>query len=438
VLIWLVVGLVPGMLSQPAPNYYRTALAQVVAFIFPALAVVEGGWFAVRHLSRRPASSDAGRGASEDAPSSQKEDAGLRTPGDQSPGYQTTPGEPGWKSGASEDAPSSQKEDPGLRTPGDQSPGYQTTPGEPGWKKWRVVFVSVVAGVLLGLHLAGSWQGYFVEWPQVEGVRFFWQSNLAEVARYLDREEVESAAICTVLTYEHDPWWRPAWRSMPYLLQEDEAAVRFYDCRTALVQPAELPAAYFFPDLPEPAEVMPAEFRGEWWNGARRLGGVFSRPEGVAVAVEEMGLPLPPLATAAAWGPEVGGGTAGLPVRFGESLALVGYRLDPERPQPGSPIRLLTAWEVLATPPPRLALFTHVLSDPQTVVAQQDGLALTSHRLRPGDRFWVVHDQVVLPAGEVPAGGYLVAIGLYSTDMLGRLPIVDEVGVARGDRLFLR
>jgi hypothetical protein len=391
VLIWLVVGLIPGMLSQPAPNFYRTVLAQVVVFVFPALAVVEGG----RLMAR------------------------WRTPGGELP----PPPQPSPYQGE-----------------GVARPVFSLPSERKGWgERWRVVFVSVLAGGLLGLHLAGSWQGYFAEWPLVEGVRFFWQSNLAEVARYLDgNEEVESAAICTVLTYEHDPWWRPAWRSMPYLLQGDGAAVRFYDCRTTLVQPAELPAAYFFPDLPQPAEVMPAEFRGAWWDEARRLGGVFSRPEGVAVEVEEMALSLPALAMRAAWGPEVGGGTAELPVRFGESLALVGYRLDPERPQPGAPIRLLTAWEVLATPPPRLALFSHVLSDPQTVIAQQDGLALTSHSLRPGDRFWVVQDQVVLPAGEVPAGGYLVAIGLYGTDTLARLPVVDGEGVARGDRLFLR
>ncbi len=68
-------------------------------------------------------------------------------------------------------------------------------------------------------------------------------------------------------------------------------------------------------------------------------------------------------------------------------------------------------------------------------MAQQDGLPLTSHSLRPGDRFLVLHDQVQLPA-ELPAGTYLLSIGLYRSDTMERLPL-HEGARPRGDRLFL-
>jgi hypothetical protein len=41
VFIWFFVSLVPGMLSQPAPNYTRTIGVQVVAFTLPGLAITE-------------------------------------------------------------------------------------------------------------------------------------------------------------------------------------------------------------------------------------------------------------------------------------------------------------------------------------------------------------------------------------------------------------
>jgi hypothetical protein len=145
------------------------------------------------------------------------------------------------------------------------------------------------------------------------------------------------------------------------------------------------------------------------------------------------------------WAPEAGGdpageGLAGGGIRFGDSLIFQGYRLAPDELRPGERLQLVTAWQVLATPPPRLVLFTHLLADPQTVLVQQDSLPLTTQSLRPGDRFMVLHDQIVVPAG-TPAGAYTPSIGIYSSDTLLRLPVYDydnEAEQARGDRLFLK
>jgi hypothetical protein len=358
ILIWLLVSLIPGMLSQPAPNFYRIVGAQVVAFAFPGLAIVEG-W---RYLRRR------------------------------------------W-----------------LR---------------PRSRRWGSLALGGGLTLILTVQLVGSWRAYFVTWPTVEGVSFFWQSGLTEAARYLDNTSDRSpVALCTVLTYEHDPWWRPAWQSMPYLLRRSDLDIRYYDCRTTLVLPVGRPVRYLFPDTADPFSLIPDEFQGEWLTRAVPVSEALPSSQGVMLRLDNPPQAVGPASGAAWWAPEAGGGPATLPVYFGDSLALQGYQRTPAHPRPGEPLRLVTAWEVLATPPPRLALFTHLLTDPQTLVAQQDGLALTSHSLHPGDRFLVLHDQVWIPA-DPPADSYSLSIGLYDSDTMVRLLLYDG-DQQRGDRIFL-
>lgn len=361
IVIWLLVGLIPGMLSQPAPNFYRTVGAQVVAFVFPALALTEIGRFARSRLSGI---------------------AALAAP-------------------------------------------------------------AVGLILVLGVHLLSTWWAYFIDWPQVEGIRFFWQSGLSETARALEGAPDDSpVAICTELTYEYDPWWRPAWQSMDYLLNRDDLALRYYNCRNTLVLPAESSTRYVFLDTGDPADLLPPEFEGGWLDEAEPIAGIFPPGEGVALRVNHPPVELLPDMSSVVdvvWvSPEVGGGLAVLPVYFGHNteLALIGYERSPENPRPGESIRLVTAWEVIQTPEPRLALFTHLLADPETVIAQQDSLPLTSHSLRPGDRFLALHDQIYVPT-DAPPGEYLLAIGIYSGDTMQRLPLY-HAGRAYGDRLFLQ
>jgi len=347
-LIWLPVSLIPGMLSQPVPNFYRIVAAQAVAFAFPGLAAVEC-----------------------------------------------------WR-----------------------------------WLRRYVGSLALTGGLalILFVHLVSAWHAYFDVWPTVEGVSFFWQSGLAQAARYLESApDSGPVALCTVLTYESDPWWRPAWQSMDYLLRRTDLEIRYYDCRTTLVLPAGSHVRYLFPDAAAPFSLIPAELQREWLTGAPPLSDTLPVGQGAALRLDEPPQTVEPDSGAAWFAPEAGGDPAPLPVRFGDSLTLCGYSYLPSGP--GEPLRLVTAWEVLATPPPRLVLFTHLLTDPQTLVAQQDSLPLTSHSLRPGDRFLVLHDQIAVPA-DSPVERYLLSIGLYSSDTMARLPLYDG-DQQRGDRLFL-
>jgi 4-amino-4-deoxy-L-arabinose transferase-like glycosyltransferase len=359
ILIWLLVSLVPGMLSQPAPNFYRIVGAQVVAFAFPALAVVEGWRFLHQHWLR------------------------------------------------------------------------------PRWQRRGSISLAGGLALILIIHLATSWRAYFVTWPTVEGVSFFWQTGLAEAAHYLDAAPDDNpVALCTVLTYEHDPWWRPAWQSMPYLLRRSDLEIRYYDCRTTAVLPAGESVRYLFPDPSAPLSLLPETLRGAWVARAKPIPEPLSPEQVTILHLDDPPQTMGPTPGEARWAPEEGGESAALPVAFGATVALQGYQLIRPHPRPGEAVQLVTSWEVLATPPPRLVLFTHLLADPQTLVAQQDSLALTSHALRPGDRFLVLHDQIWIPA-DLPADQLLLlSIGVYNSDTMIRLPL-SERNQQRGDRLFL-
>lgn len=339
-LLWLVMGLIPGMLSQPAPNFYRTVLAQGVTFLFPALAMVAVG---------------------------QKLRIGSR-----------------------------------INT--------------------------VVLLGLVGWQLGGTWSAYFGEWPQVEGISFFWQTGLAETAVYLSSHPSSAeTAVCTVLTYEYDPWWRPAYQSWP-LLSRAAAPVRFYDCRQALVVPPG-ETRYFFPETADPLSLIPPALPREWLARATPIADFAATGEHVALFVPDGVGESWAGETAVSLGPEADSLPLTLPVTFGDSLTLRSYLVEPVNSQPGDGWRLVTAWEVERPLPPRLSLFAHLLADPlQPPLAQQDGLGVSSQTLQPGDRFWVLRE---IPRPTDVTGPFWLALGLYQTDTGARWPL------AQGDRVLI-
>lgn len=98
----------------------------------------------------------------------------------------------------------------------------------------------------------------------------------------------------------------------------------------------------------------------------------------------------------------------GLPVVFGESLALLGYR---QLPQPaGAPVAWLTYWRVLAPLPEDLAIFVHAISAESTLDTQHDGLDALPQTLQPGDTFVQLH---TLPVPATPHNPYALSLGLY-------------------------
>ena len=282
---------------------------------------------------------------------------------------------------------------------------------------------------LFSVNFVWTARDYFTVWPSLPDTRFWHQSGLKAVADEVQRDADTSPVVVCLpdhLIDEREPWWYPAWRHMRFLLQRSDVALRYYNCRDALILPQGA-ARYAFPDaaalqqFPITALLSQAD-RVELPD---QLGPILKTDP--AAALEQR------LREAVQSVVKLEGSTeaATLPLDLGGKVDFLGYTLS----QAGQEAELTTYWRAKDQLPPQLSQFTHVLNDTGEIVAQQDRLMLTAQSLRPGDVFAQIH-HLRLPAG-LPPGSYPLAIGLYTQPDGNRLPIVVNQQ-RRGDRIFLQ
>jgi hypothetical protein len=121
---------------------------------------------------------------------------------------------------------------------------------------------------------------------------------------------------------------------------------------------------------------------------------------------------------------------------FGNGLALLDARWLNDSAQPGEVAEMATLWKVIdptlvgpVVPPAfetDVVLFTHVLAEDGTILAQRDALQAPSWDWHPGDVFAQIHP-VQVPLGTRP-GAYEVVVGVYDRASGERLPLIDEAG----------
>ena len=123
-----------------------------------------------------------------------------------------------------------------------------------------------------------------------------------------------------------------------------------------------------------------------------------------------------------------------LNAQFGEVARLVGYRLNLEAAHPGGEIKLTLIWQALHQSATPLKVFAHLytLADTVQVLAQHDGppaggAILTSTWLE-GE---YIEDTHVIPLdASLPPGTYRLGVGMYDPDLLQRLSVRSDTGVA--------
>jgi len=142
------------------------------------------------------------------------------------------------------------------------------------------------------------------------------------------------------------------------------------------------------------------------------------------------------------------------PARFANGLELVETRwVNGTAIVPGQEATLLTIWRVatpLALPPlpivanppppgvysgPRLAAFVHVLAADGTFVASDDGLWVDPLTLQPGD--WLVQAHYLVISPGAPGGPYALEMGLYDPLSGDRWPVVETNGQPGPDRVSI-
>ncbi len=125
----------------------------------------------------------------------------------------------------------------------------------------------------------------------------------------------------------------------------------------------------------------------------------------------------------------------GTDVSLGESVRLVGYRIEPREAAPGGQATVHLAWESLAEMMVSYHVFVHMLDDAGQIIAQNDGEPAGWTRPTTG---WAVGEIVlderdlILPEG-TPPGRYPVRVGMYVVDGPRLVTPAGEDGITLGE-----
>jgi 4-amino-4-deoxy-L-arabinose transferase-like glycosyltransferase len=302
--------------------------------------------------------------------------------------------------------------------------------------------------VALLLLLAGNawwtYRDYFTVWAQHPEVRFVYQTDLAEAARYLDESDItDTVCISSSSPHDLDPF------IFDFTLKK-KAKVKWYDGPYGLVFPGGgQRALYIFPA----STPLHAGLKEEFFQDAHLVEErcfpdgelAFWAYELEAREVLQGKIEALQSSSLALWSPEVQflpGDPQGLrhpiafPVDFNRRLEFLGYELASDTLAPGEWAHLTTYWRVVrdvASPLP-LAIFVHLLDSQSTVWGGRDILSVATAGWEAGDIFAQVH-HFPLPS-DVPAGQYQVEMGIYSRTDMQRFTIFEE-GQPVADRLLL-
>lgn len=310
----------------------------------------------------------------------------------------------------------------------------------------RARYSLVVALLLL---LAGNawwtYHDYFTVWAQQPEVRFVYQTDLAEAARYLDESDIaDTVCLSSSSPHDLDPF------IFDFTLKE-KRKIKWYDGPYSLVFPGgSEKALYIFPA----STPLHSGLREEFFRDARLVEETrfpdgelaFSAYELEVQEVLQDKIEALQSSSSAVWSSEVQflpGDPQGLrhpvafPVDFDHRLELLGYEFADDTPAPGDWVHLTSYWRALqdvAEPLP-LAIFVHLLDSQSAVWGGKDMLSVATAGWEAGDIFAQVH-RFPLPS-DVPAAQYQVEIGVYSRTDMQRFAVFDgEQPVA--DRLLLK
>jgi hypothetical protein len=120
----------------------------------------------------------------------------------------------------------------------------------------------------------------------------------------------------------------------------------------------------------------------------------------------------------------------GLPVRFGTTLDLIGFRVLTTTAS--DDLTVLTYWKVQAPTDRSLQMFVHLLDPDGQIAAQHDGFGVLPTTWQPGD---IVVQVTRLRLPDHPKSGWL-EIGWYDQASRQRLPL-NVADQSIGDRLLL-
>ena len=295
--------------------------------------------------------------------------------------------------------------------------------------------------VLLALNFLWTWQDLFMDWRDNEAVVPLVNGELGAIAHYLDSADHKlPTVICDSRWQDQGPRQRLSDGEKTLLMMNRyHVDFREIDCARSLLltNGGARQRIVFFG---EETRDSPHAYLQDWLSQAVSVGAPLPRDAVVELQTADL------LADRAGefitmspvwYDPEAAGEAVPVPppIRFGGNLTFLGY--EPGLPrvyQPGDPVHVITYWRVEGAISPDLILFTHILSDPVTLIENRDDISVNPLQLRDRDVFIQVIT-VPLPETSLP-GEYFVSVGAYRDTADDRLPTLKD-DQPYGDRIFL-
>lgn len=277
--------------------------------------------------------------------------------------------------------------------------------------------------------VVGTARAYFVTWAENRDVRVAYHHHVVALGRHLEGSTDATPAVITTLYpgEVHDPY------AMEMALRSDDRQLRWVDGRWALfipssitnlyieeqTQPVDELWSYIAPDLEEGVTLrfrendIPTQTTEYTWHTSA----TWQRLKATTVQRTYIAAGDPP--------PSTPHRQVDQPIPFGRSVVLIGHSWLNQAPDHEGKSDLLTLWEVTDGAPEDLTIFAHLIARDGELVAQSDRLDAPSWQWRPGDRF--VQRHRLRPSQGISDDAYRdaygVALGLYTTATLERLPV---------------
>ncbi len=128
-----------------------------------------------------------------------------------------------------------------------------------------------------------------------------------------------------------------------------------------------------------------------------------------------------------------------LEVNLGDKVELLGYDLDRTSAKPGESLHLTLYWRSLQAMDESYTVFTHLLDSDSRTWGQKDNVPQSgtypTTLWAEGEVVADGYEIVVKP--DAPPGQYVIEVGMYLPQSGQRLPVLDELGQVRGDRILL-
>ncbi|WP_162909817.1 ArnT family glycosyltransferase [Aggregatilinea lenta] len=305
-------------------------------------------------------------------------------------------------------------------------------------------WVVAVGAVVIGITAAADLPAYFHTWPRSDAVQAIYRGDLARLAADL-RARDETTVFVSTPNRELDPLL------YNYSNPPDDTQVVFFDAYATVVlrdQPVMLYVSPLSPLSPPHADWL-TEANGTVYEGqllrkdgdvafdlyrlsaqgdalAARLAQVSALPVYLPGADEIPSLDLAAWAEAAAY-----------PVNFGDVVQLAGIEIPREQvsgQNDGVNLQLYLQ-PLVSRLDQSLNVFVHLLAPDGRIVAQRDLLGVSPLHWQAG--MTILQDNYVPFWTPVPAGQYVLSMGVYNWRTGERLPVLGPDGSVRGDHVLL-